>query len=108
MISKMQRTTIDTLTYDHLTCAESGDTIFAFSRLPKSHVCYKKALRLFSVSKRLRIGGQSDKGDLIVEVCEDCFRVVEIVEIKEVKEFQKMLLAEYACQVMSCNRKYGV
>lgn len=35
--------------------------------------------------KRLRIGGQSDKDDLIVEVCEDCFRVVEKVEIKEVK-----------------------
>lgn len=49
-----------------------------------------------------------DKDDLIVEVCEDCFRVVERVEIKEVKEFQKILLAAYFCQVMSCNGKYGV
>ena len=49
-----------------------------------------------------------DKYDLIVEVCEDCFRVVEKTEKKEVKKFQKMLLAEYFCQVMSCNGKYGV
>lgn len=37
-----------------------------------------------------------DKDDLIVEVCEDCFRVVERVEIKEVKEFQKILLTIFA------------
>lgn len=49
----MQRTLIDTLTYEHLVSAESGDTIiFAFSGLPKSCVCNKKALRLFKVSEK--------------------------------------------------------
>ena len=37
-----------------------------------------------------------DKDDRIVEVCEDCFRVVEKAEIKEVKEFQKMWLCIFA------------
>lgn len=37
-----------------------------------------KRLLAYSVwVKRLRIRGQSDKDDLIVEVCESCFKVVE-------------------------------
>lgn len=51
----------------------------------------------------------NNRDDLIVEVCEDCFRVAgEKMGIKEVKEFQKMRLTEYFCQVLSCNGKHGV
>lgn len=51
----MQRMPIDRLTYEHLMCAESGDTIsFAFSGLSKPHVCYKKALRLFNLSEKIQ------------------------------------------------------
>lgn len=74
---------IDVLAYEHLMCAQSGDTDFffflGFQSLLQSLLAYSAWV------KRLRIGGQSDKDDLIVEVCEDCFRVVEKVEIKEVK-----------------------
>lgn len=54
-ISKMQRMPIDPLTYEHLVCAESGDTIsFAFPGLSEPHVCDKKALRLFNLSEKIQ------------------------------------------------------
>jgi len=41
----MQRAPADTLTYEQLVCAESGDIIIcAFSGIPKSHVVTKRHL----------------------------------------------------------------
>lgn len=107
-ISKVQRMPIDPLTYEHLVCAESGDTMSLLFLVFQSVTSVTKRHLDYSIwVKRFSVGGQSDKRQRWPN-CGGVFQSSGKVEIKEVKEFQKMLLAEHFCQVMSCNGKYGV